>query len=1349
MPLSRRPKEPEPKPEQSAVDESKKFPIVGVGASAGGLEAFSDLLLHLPRNAGLSYVFIQHLDPRHHSLLTELLQRKTPMKVKQAINGMMPEKDCVYVIPPNTCMEMNGRTLLLTERTSNLVPMPIDAFFRSLAANFGAASIGIVLSGSASDGTLGLKAIKAEGGITFAQEPESAAFDSMPRNAIGAGCVDFISTPAGIAQELVRISRHAYVPEPRTPSATPQLERDFSEIYHILRSTTNVDFSLYKHETIRRRIFRRMALHKIETPDEYVKFIRGRRGEAEALFQDLLINVTAFFREPTTIQALRDRVFPLLLRNRADDDPVRVWIPGCSTGEEAYSFAILLHEFIAQGRSPVPIQIFGTDLSEPALETARAGLYAEGICADISPERLHRFFTKVDGHYQISRTIRDLCIFARQDVTKDPPFSHLDLLICRNLLIYLGAILQKKAINVFHYALKPSGFLVLGVSESVGSSELFAPIDRTLKIYARKPAAINMSVDFESYDDHPQPAPATEPAAENPVDLQKRLDEMLARYTPAAVVVTRDLNVVQFRGQTSRFLEHAAGSANLNLRRMARGGIGLEVQSLIEEIEARKSPLETKLISVRLDGSIADVRLSVSPINGIPGEPQFLVVFEESRERRLPAKSGAAKKVGGKSQAPEGRVAELEEELAVTRRYLQTVVEDQEAITEELKSANEEIQSSNEELQSTNEELLTAKEELQSTNEELTTVNEEMQTRNDELVRTNNDLINLLASVNIPIVMLGGDLRIRRFTPQTERLLNLLPGDIGRSVSDFKLKINVPNLEDIVRGVLDNLAPVEHEVRDAEGRVFSMWIRPYRTADNKIDGAVLALFDVTDRKQATESRFRRLFESSRDGLIVADHATGAILDVNPQATRLLGKGRSELLVMPVFALEVFANAGIRPQTLAELNDKESLRRDVNFVRRDGEWADLEIVAGAYQEPDRRAIQFILRDIGSRRESKTARDGVERNREGRDLEAASRMAASISRNFGNDLTTILILCDLLLREQAASESAADVSKIREAARRAVALDRQLLAFGRRDTGRKELVDLNQVLSGMAQLIGAVMGDRYTLDNQTQPGLRAVEASPAQIERIILNLLINARQPGPAQGNISVQTANVTIDPDFSVRHPAVQPGDYVSITVTESTRQSQPESQAAADPFRPDPSQYSGLPAAFETIRALGAQVWAFSELGVGSTVRVFFNPAAGAAAAETHPGDEAVHTGETVLLIDPDDEFRMAAARGLEANGYSVLQARSAAEARGVIEKHSGGVSAVITDLDHDERITHAATEIAEACRAALAYISSEPDAVLARHGVLNNPDLLLRKPFSADQLVFLVRELLQRNPSG
>src|SRR5215471_4955259 len=855
--------------------------IVGFGASAGGMEAFTEVLANIPKDSGLALVLVQHLDPNHQSVLTELLGRSTPLPVQEIQDRMRPEPNHVYVIPPNASLTVEDGLLRLGERGWGQ-PMPIDVFLRSLAEDQGSKAIGVILSGTASDGTLGLKAIKAEGGITFCQDPSSSRYDGMPRSAIAAGCVDLVLTPRAIAAELVRLCKHPYVADghPREPE---QPEPNFNEILSVLRSVTGVDFSFYKNATIRRRILRRMALQKMTAPERYLAMIRENRDEVQALFNDILINVTGFFREPSTFDFMKARVFPSLFRDRAPDDQVRVWVAGCSTGEEAYSVGIVLLEYMRENNLECGIQIFGTDLSETALEKARAGVYPETIATEISSERLRKYFNKVNGNYQIARAVRDLCIFARQNLTKDPPFSRLDLISCRNVMIYLGPVLQQKLLRVFHYALRPQGFLALGTSETVGSAtEMFLPMDRKHKIYSRKDvptAAIPIALGaYDEVQAHLLKEHKPNPAGEA-LDLERRVDHLLAtRFAPPGVVVDADLRVLQFRGRTSPYVEHGSGEASLNLAKLLRGGLGLEAKKLVQKARAKESTVRSEPLQLSEDGNTRSVRLTVSPLRtpGTEFTTSYLLLFEDLASQ-ISRKKGEAETPPGATR----RVKDLEQELGSTKLYLQSVIEEQEATTEELKSANEEIQSSNEELQSTNEELLTAKEELQSTNEELTTVNEEMQGRNTELTQINNDLSNLLSSVNIPIVMLGNDLRIRRFTPQAERVLNLLPTDVGRKVTDFRLKLNIPDLEKLFVDVIDNLHTKEREVQDQDGRTYLMSIRPYRTGDNKIDGAVMTLFDVTERKQAAEIRYRRLFEAAKDGVVILDAATGEILDVNP------------------------------------------------------------------------------------------------------------------------------------------------------------------------------------------------------------------------------------------------------------------------------------------------------------------------------------------------------------------------------------------------------------------------------------------------------------------------------------
>jgi two-component system, chemotaxis family, CheB/CheR fusion protein len=865
------------------------FPIVGIGASAGGLEAFTQLLGALPLDTGLAFVLVQHLAPQHESMLTALLSHTTPLPIHEARDGMSLEANHIYVIPPNTNLAvLHGRLSLMPRTEARGQHLPVDFFLRSLAADQKRRAIGVILSGTASDGTEGLRAIKAEGGLTFSQDEKSARYNGMPHSAIAAGVVDFVLPPEEIARELGRLGRHPYVALPIAAQAEDVLlegEEDLNKIFILLRSATGVDFSFYKPTTLKRRIARRMMLHKVDSLAHYVRFVRQTPKELDALYQDLLINVTSFFREPEVFEALKKRVFPRLLKDRAPRTPVRVWVPGCSTGEEAYSMAIALLEFLGTKGASVPVQVFATDISEPAIDKARAGLYPAGIAADVSAARLRRFFTKHDGGYQISKAVRDACVFARQDVTKDPPFSKLDLISCRNLLIYLGPALQKRVIPTFHYALKPDGLLLLGGSETIGGfADLFALADRRHKLYTRKPAAHRMEFELPRHgpaEEKAAPPHAAPPASAAGFDYQREADRvLLGKYTPPGVVVNEHLDILQFRGHTGPYLEPAAGAASLNLLKMAREGLLLELRAAINDARRHNRPARRAAVQVKANGGFHAVDVEVVPLRPSPAARTgcFLVLFEEAASVAPPAggTTPAARPARSAAAAESRLTAQLRQELTATREYLQSVNAEQERTNEELQSANEEILSSNEELQSTNEELETAKEELQSTNEELTTVNDELHTRNVELGQVNNDLVNLLNSVQIPIVMLGSDLRIRRFTPLAERVLNLIPTDVGRPLSDLRPNLLVPEFERLIAEVMDSLTPKELEVQDREGRWHSLRIRPYRTLDNKIDGVILALVDMdATRRALEEARGAREFaeavvETVRQPLLVLD-----------------------------------------------------------------------------------------------------------------------------------------------------------------------------------------------------------------------------------------------------------------------------------------------------------------------------------------------------------------------------------------------------------------------------------------------------------------------------------------------
>jgi two-component system CheB/CheR fusion protein len=848
------------------MEVSCRLPVVGIGASAGGLEAASSFFKEIPSHLGMAYVVVLHLDPARESKLTEILARTTPMPVVQAQDSMRVEPDHVYVIPPNREMTIEHWVLHLQEREPHRsANTTIDTFLRSLAVGHGSDAIGVILSGTASDGTLGLAAIKGEAGITFAQEPSSAKYDGMPASAIASGCVDFILPPGQIAKEIARIRHHPYIADAASPDGHHMSDdNEMESIFRLLRRYTTVDFTGYKSPTIARRIQRRMALHKIDKLSDYGALVHREPAEVTALYHDLLINVTSFFRNPEAFAALRQVVYPAILQARTSTSgPVRIWVPGCSTGEETYSHAISLVEFLAQERVEIPLQVFGTDLSERAIQTARAGVYKENIEADVTPARLRRFFYKEDGGYQIRKTIRDLCIFSTQNVFNDPPFSRMDLVSCRNVMIYLGQSLQKRVIPIFHYALNPTGFLMLGSTEGLlgAGSELFEMTDKKHKIFRKRlvssPVSFGFSVEKQEQPSGGPPAmapPKSQETIKIPMELQREADRLLlARYVPPAVLINEHLEILQTRGRTASFLELPSGKASLNLLKMARPGLLFELQGAIDE--ARKQGFEARRQNVRVgDEQIKTVAIRVIPFK-VPTQTQysFLIVFESETAADGSATTGLSPMPAAEvilEQALRGehsplglQIVQLRQELAATREYLQSIIESQEGTNEELQSANEEIQSGNEELQSTNEELQTSKEELESANEELHTVNEEMQHRNELLTQLNNDLTNLLYSVSLPIVMVGADLSVRRFTPQAAAMLGLTSSDIGRPMPRLRLKLDMGSLEQNMLDVIQQVQSQQLHVQDNEGKWCVLRIVPYRTMDNRIDGVVLSVMN--------------------------------------------------------------------------------------------------------------------------------------------------------------------------------------------------------------------------------------------------------------------------------------------------------------------------------------------------------------------------------------------------------------------------------------------------------------------------------------------------------------------------
>ncbi|MEO6291559.1 MAG: chemotaxis protein CheB [Burkholderiaceae bacterium] len=907
---------------------SAGFPIVGIGASAGGLAAFEAFFSGMPGDVDpdMAFVLVQHLAPDHSSILTELMQRYTRMKVYEVEDGMTVQINCAYIIPPNRDMAfLNGTLQLMEPVEPRGHRLPIDFLFRSLAQDQHERAIGIVLSGTGSDGTLGVRAIKGEGGMVMAQLPDSCEFDGMPRSAVATGLVDYELTPTEMPTQLMAYVAHAFAHPPRyVNSSAPLNNNALKNIFVLLRAQTSHDFSQYKPSTIYRRIERRMAVHQIDAIDSYVKYLQQTPVEVEALFRDLLIGVTNFFRDPEAFEALESLVIPKLFDGKPAGAVIRAWSTGCSTGEEAYSIAILLQERSEKLKKNYKLQVFATDIDSRAITIARNGLYPASIADNISAERLARFFiAEPDGSaYRIHKSIRDLLVFSEHDVIKDPPFSRLDLISCRNLLIYMGSELQKKLISLFHYALQPRGLLFLGTSETIGEfGDLFTALDRKSKVYQRnedfqgaRRAALGRFLPPKMMKEADQ----TLLAGKMPLPIKMSLRELteralLQQVAPVGALVNAHGDILYLHGRSGMFLEPAPGDAGINnILRMAREGLRRDLTTSLHKAASIKERVRVLGIHVKTNGHYSFVNLTICPVTAGPAgaleSPLFLVILEEAQAREgrhvaatvLPAPADS-------SSAANAKIAELNEELQAKEEYLHAANEELETSNEELKSSNEEMQSVNEELQSTNEELETSKEEMQSINEELATINVELQTKVSDLSRANNDMNNLLAGTGIGTIFVDYNLRILRFTPAATLIINLILSDMGRPVGHIVSNlVGYDSLVADAQEVLRTLIPKEVDVQTLESKNYTMRILPYRTLDNVIEGAVITFMDITEIVQTREA-LQKANELSRLAVVVRDafdaitvqDLEGRIIAWNPGAVRLYGWTEIEALNMNV------------------------------------------------------------------------------------------------------------------------------------------------------------------------------------------------------------------------------------------------------------------------------------------------------------------------------------------------------------------------------------------------------------------------------------------------------------------
>ncbi len=887
--------------------EKESFPIVGIGASAGGLEALEGFLEHLPADANMAMVIIQHLAPKHKSIMASLLEKRTKMKVREVKEGMTVEPNSIYLNPPNKDVAIfNGTLQLIDPENTHATRLPIDQFFRTLAEDQGEKAICIILSGTGTDGTLGLRAIKGEGGLAIVQEEEQAKYDGMPHSAIATGMVDYILEVEKMPDQLIKYVTHPYIEGPKkAPTIKEQFEQNLRKVLMLVRTKTGHDFSHYKRNTLRRRVERRLAVHQIDKIEHYVKYLRRNEEEVETLDKDLLIGVTNFFRDPDAFDILQKSVIPEIIKNKMGGSSVRVWVPGCATGEEAYSIAILFRELMDKLKQHVEVQIFATDIDTNAIDFARLGVYPETIVGDVSAQRIKKYFVKEDTTFKVRKNIREMVLFAVQDLIKDAPFSKLDLVSCRNVLIYMDAVLQKKILPLFHYTLNKDGIMFLGPSESVGGfGDFFSIVNNKWKVFRRKGVIIEPPVAMPR-------VPLLDPIEKesHPVDgkpltgnrAKQLADSMvLEYYAPPSVLVNEKFDILYFNGETSPFLSPPVGIPDFNVVRMAHESLQYTLSVMLHKV-IKESKIETvENIKAIFNSHVKSLNLIVRPIEDKTiGDHLMLVVFQESVPTHL--KEEKKKQSVPKKKIGDTQVAALEQELQSTKEYLQTTVEELEASNEELKSTNEELQSTNEELQSTNEELETSKEELQSTNEELETINSEHQKKIEELSNANDDLSNLLASTEVGTIFLDLEMKIKRFTPSVAEVFNLRISDVGRPIGHFTSKIDYENIQEDAEQVLKTLAKKEAEVISTDDRRYSMRILPYRTVENVIEGVVVTLVDITQISetaqalQASERDYRLLLENAPIGIFKSTIG-GQLNYANPALVKMFEYDTPEALI---------------------------------------------------------------------------------------------------------------------------------------------------------------------------------------------------------------------------------------------------------------------------------------------------------------------------------------------------------------------------------------------------------------------------------------------------------------------
>ena len=1334
------------------------MPIAGIGASAGGLEAFRLLLAHLPADTGLAFVFIQHLDPKRHSNLTEILTRISPVPVETATNGHPIERNHLYVIPADVELEIANQALRLTPRApASSGPHPtIDHFLRSLAQECGSRAIGVVLSGGGSDGAAGLEALKAAGGIGFAQDPATAKFDNMPRAAIDRGCVDLVLPPEAIAVKLAKLGQHPFITEDEnTLQPTPATNGWFDSILTLLRNATGIDFALYHETTVRRRILRRLALRDVRRLDEYCEQLERDPGALSALHRDLLISVPSFFRDRESFEDLKKLVLPRLIEHRPRLAPIRIWAAGCATGEEAYSIAISLMEYFEERGCLYPVQIFASGSSAAAVEKGRSGKYAENIATDVGPERLHRHFSKIDGGYQVSKTLRDMCVFSRHDVIHDPPFSKLDLIICQNVLISAGSA-RALMVELFHYALKPGGFLVLGRSETE-SGDLFSIVPGTHSIYVRNETAAKQHLFYrrrsaDAYD-RLSGSPAEQPA--KAIDVRKEVERrLLSRFEGTGIVLDKALEVLEILGLNAPYLSRPTKKKRLKLRQIIPDTTLFgEVEKLVRQVQGSGMAARKHRVPYQAGGAPGEINVEVAPLGG--ARPRgFLVLFETVR--------GELEIQLSDSDPRDLEIARLKQDLADARQRLLSIIEDQLSAAEESQNVAAESISANEELQCLNEELETAKEELQSSNEQLNAVNEELQSNNAALTEARDFAMSVIDAAATPLLVLDTKLRIKTANPSFYRAFRLsaaeAQGQLIFSLSNGAW--DIPRLRDMLQQILPGHKSVQgFEIAQTFPEVgHRVLVLNARQLDG-LKQILLGIDDVTERQKRAEAT---LHESEGRFRTMADAAPVMIWVADPHNARTFFN-RVWLLFTGRTLQQELGNgwtASVYPEDLNRCLDtysssfhaRRSFQVEYRLRRQDGEYRWILDNGVPRYEPSGTFVGYIgsCVDITDVKRAETEKLTKQK------LESVGKLASGIAHDFNNLLSGVLASSELALAELSGGSSATEeLKRIRAAAIRGAEIVRQLMIYAGQESEVLESVDVSQIVEEMIELLTLSVSKRVTLETDLRKSLPPVRANRGQVRQVVMNLITNASDAiGDRKGLIRVTTRRVAVDPESTLaRSRGLGHGDYVQLEVSDTGGGITLEMQAKVfDPFfTTKPAGHGlGLAVVQGIVRRLGGIIRLVSALGKGTMFQILLpcregepqgttpRPISDAKADKIRPAEA------TILVVEDEDLIRRAISKMLHKQGFSVIEASDGSVALDLIRALDETLDVLVLDVTLPGASSREVFEEAKRLRPAMPVIvSSANTQEMAAASLAGKVERFIRKPFSLNDLSGLIRETL------